>query len=229
MATRYNNEPSPSSYSSQTDKHILQFVYDLMSKYKELETESTSNIIYSCHNEFDSNNVCEFEGLSNGNYIVVKTKLNPIHMPEIMRMFQSIYEDNYWSYEELNHECYSCDMFLMEMYNEEEEKTREIRDKLLKYDVDEWFKLLVSHSEKHNKLEFNEKEEIYYVDEEKIFYEPPRKEYYEEDIYEETDEETDENDEKNYYTQKFYTLDDILEMLENDMKTTLRPASRNLK
>jgi hypothetical protein len=226
-------------YHSKTDKKIMKFVYDLMSKYKQMESESTNEYIYSCHNEFDSN-VSEFEGLSNGNYIVVKTKLNPIHMPIIMRMFQSIYDDSYWPYEDLENECYSCDGYLSDLYEDYPddefevddipEKYRELRQKLLNYDVDEWFKLLTSYSEKNHKLEHNKSEDIDYVDEEWIFHEPPKKSYYDEDQYEDEDEddEEDENETNKLYTQKFYTLDNIMEMLENDMKTTLRKASRNL-
>jgi hypothetical protein len=215
-------------FHSKTEKKVLKFVYDLMSKYKQVESESTSDYIYICHNEFDGNNVSEFEGLSNGNYIVVKTKLNLVYMPTIMRMFQSIYDDNYWPYEDLENECYSCDMYLSEVYDydidgEIPEEHREIREKLLNYDVDEWFKLLTSYAEKKYKLKHNKDEDSHYVEEERIFYEPPKKNYYEEDKYE-----VEKDNESNLYTQKFYTLDNILEMLENDMKSTVRKASRNL-
>ncbi len=253
MATIYAHSPAPADYYTKTDPKLIKFVYDLMSKYKQLESESTSKIIYSCHNEFDSNNVTEFEGLSNGNYIVVKTKLNPVHMPTIMRMFQSIYDDNYWPYEDLENECYSCDYFLSKVYedypdyryefNDDDvpEKYRELRQKLLNYDVEEWFKLLTSHSEKNYKLGFNTRHKDHHVEEEWIFYEPPPKNYYEEDQYEEEedneddeeeeddDEEEEDDEKKKLYTQKFYTLNDILAMLENDMKTTERKWSRNLE
>lgn len=196
-----------------TDKSVMKFVYDLLAKYKELETKSKSNYIYGCHNEFDAYNATEFEELSNNMCIVVKTKLNPIHMVSIMRMFQSIYDDNYWPYEDLEYgDCFNCDIMLNKLYDdypydETEEfivpdEYAELRQKLVDGDVDEWFKLYTSIAKKNYVLRssvWSNGVRYFSVESEIIFFSQPKN--------------------KNKYNGKqiVYTLDDIMEMVVNKM------------
>ena len=59
------------------EEKIINLLKQLLTHYEQLETECSDNETkYYCHTEFDSH-VTKFEGLSNSNKIVVKTKLHP--------------------------------------------------------------------------------------------------------------------------------------------------------
>ena len=62
---------------------------NILKYYQNLENESTGEIKYYCHTEFDSN-VTEFEGLSNSNKIILKTKLSVNFISGLMKIFQAI-------------------------------------------------------------------------------------------------------------------------------------------
>ena len=202
------------------DKSVMEFVLGLLKKYKEMEDDSKSKYIYCCHNEFDAGSGTDFEHLSNNRCIVVKTKLNPVHMVSIMGIFQSVYDINYWRYEDLEHnECYNCDIMLNKLYEDYpcfEEMDEEIdetsiplkysvlRRKLIDGDVGEWFKLYTAIDSKTNTLKlsvWSDGIRRLSVDEEIIYFNLPKK---------------DEECEK---AQKVYTLSDIIKMLEDDMKS----------
>ncbi len=209
--------------ASNTDKSVMMFVLGLLKKYKNMEDDSKLNYIYCCHNEFDCNNVTGFEGLSNNKCIVVKTKLNPIHMVSIMSIFQSIYDVNYWQYEDLEiNECYNCDIMLNRLYedyphsedvneNNIPSKYSGLRQKLVEGDVDEWFKIYTSIAMKENVLKssvWSDGIRRISVDEEIIYFNKPNKK--------------DETEQK----QKVYMLTDIMKMLEDDIKCVNSTGSR---
>jgi hypothetical protein len=68
---------------------------NILQEYIKIENNLTDDYQYYCHTEFDSN-VTEFEGLSNSNKIVLKSRLDVKYIPIIMRIFHNIYEKNYW-------------------------------------------------------------------------------------------------------------------------------------
>lgn len=88
-----SNQPSIEIQNS-----IIHLIKEILTHYEELDSQSSNETKYYCHTEFDSN-VTEFEGLSNCNKIMLKTKLNTIHIPGLMRIFQAIYDNNYNMFE----------------------------------------------------------------------------------------------------------------------------------
>lgn len=67
--------------------------HQLLNKYISLELDSNLDYKYYCHSQWTIN-VNEFEGLSNSNKIVLKTKLDPSHVPIIMMIFHCLYEQD---------------------------------------------------------------------------------------------------------------------------------------
>lgn len=72
-----------------------QIAKNVLQEYVKIENNITNNYQYYCHTEFDGS-VTEFEGLSNSNKIVLKSRLNIKYIPIIMSIFQNIYDKNYW-------------------------------------------------------------------------------------------------------------------------------------
>jgi hypothetical protein len=83
---------------------IKTLVKNILLYYKEKEEkdEKEKDFVskkYFVHSEFDSN-VTEFEGLSNENRILFYSSLNYIDVFVIMHLFQNIYDDNYYLFDE---------------------------------------------------------------------------------------------------------------------------------
>jgi hypothetical protein len=112
--------------SLQTQTKIINLVKQILSYYIQLEQTCESNpILYYTHTEFDSN-VTEFEGLSNSNKIVLATKLDKKYIPGIMRLFQTIYDNNFYMFEGLD--------WILEQINWEYEPSEQMISNLLSYD-----------------------------------------------------------------------------------------------
>jgi len=88
----------PRPISIELQDKIIKLVKSILSHYQSLETNSS--IKYYAHNEFDSN-VTEFEGLSNSRKIVLATSLDIKSVHVIMRIFQCVYDSNYWVFEDV--------------------------------------------------------------------------------------------------------------------------------
>jgi hypothetical protein len=94
------NEPEETSPSRQTQENIMFLIKQILTHYIELEKSCESNpTLYYTHTEWDSH-LTEFEGLSNSNKIVFESKLDKKFIPGIMGIFQSIYDNNFWKFED---------------------------------------------------------------------------------------------------------------------------------
>jgi hypothetical protein len=86
------------SSSVELQNKIINLIKSILIHYQSLEIDST--IKYYAHNECDSN-VTEFEGMSNSRRIVLATSLNINFVHVIMRIFQCVYDSNYWVFENI--------------------------------------------------------------------------------------------------------------------------------
>jgi len=86
------------SPSIELQNKIIGLVKSILNYYQSLE--SNSSIKYYAHNEFDTN-LTEFEGMSNSRKIVLATSLDPKFVPIIIRIFQCVYDSNYWIFEDV--------------------------------------------------------------------------------------------------------------------------------
>ncbi len=88
--------------SLELQEKIVKLVKSILTHYQNLETNTsqTQPIKYYAHNEFDSN-VTEFEGLSNSRKIVLATSLDIKYVHVLMRIFQCVYDSNYWIFEDI--------------------------------------------------------------------------------------------------------------------------------
>ncbi len=77
---------------------IINLIKSILIHYQSLEIDST--IKYYAHNECDSN-VTEFEGMSNSRRIVLATSLDIKFVHVIMRIFQCVYDSDYWVFEDI--------------------------------------------------------------------------------------------------------------------------------
>lgn len=120
--------------SVETQNKIINLIKEILSHYEELDNHSSNQIKYYCHTEFDSN-VTEFEGLSNCNKIVLKSKLNTIHIPGIMKIFQAIYDNNYYMFEDRD--------FALEIYDNNDLvfNDQHMNDLMSYENVDMWLEL----------------------------------------------------------------------------------------
>jgi hypothetical protein len=87
---------------------IKELVKNILTHYKNKEETEEGEYLFFTHTEFDSN-VTNFEGLSNENRIVLQSSLNKIDVLLIMRLFQSVYDDNYYWIEDINEVMASFD------------------------------------------------------------------------------------------------------------------------
>lgn len=142
----------------------------ILQEYSKLEeTRDTLDTYYSylyyCHTEFDSN-VTEFEGLSNSNKIVVKSKLNSKYMPIVMQIFQNIYDNNYWRLSKSDTDGFISFAIEYDYFK----LTKKELNRLNNYDFNEWMNFLEKYSNQY-KIRYNEG--IKSVDEERIYDEIP--------------------------------------------------------
>lgn len=88
--------------SLELQEKITRLIKAILTHYQNLETSQTQSnpTKYYVHNEFDSN-VTEFEGLSNSRRIVLATPLDINHAHVLMRIFQCVYDSNYWVFEDI--------------------------------------------------------------------------------------------------------------------------------
>jgi hypothetical protein len=196
MSSQTYTEPSVD-----TQNKIINLAKNILTHYENLENllefttrsqNQINNYIYYCHSEFDSNTT-EFESLSNANKIVLKTKLNKKYVPGIMRLFQCIYDNNYWIFED--------NSWFGATYDDSEiNLDQNTVQSLLTYEnVNEWIQVF----DKFNELEGDESEQCdennNFIGNERIYEEIPNVD--------------------NSYTnirkrQKIYTLSDIKRLLE---------------
>lgn len=80
---------------------IKELVKNILTHYKEKEEKEGGEKIFFTHDEYSSH-VTEFEGLSNEKRIVLQSSLNKIDVLIIMRLFQNVYDDNYYRFEDTN-------------------------------------------------------------------------------------------------------------------------------
>jgi hypothetical protein len=77
---------------------IKELVKNILTHYKNKEDTEGGKYLFFTHTECDSN-LTDFEGFSNENRIVLKSSLNKNDVLLIMRLFQSVYDDNYWVFD----------------------------------------------------------------------------------------------------------------------------------
>ena len=172
--------------SQKTKNKIINLIKKIFAHYIELEKNSSNNILYYTHTEFDSN-VTEFEGLCNSNKIVLATKLDKHHIPAIMQIFKSIYSNNFWIFET----TVWVDIIYHDKYNTDDV------DSLMSYDnVNLWMQVFDKFNTDENENENDELDES----NNNIYDHIPSvcSEYY-----------------KSKKKQKIYTLDDISKLLDN--------------
>jgi hypothetical protein len=88
----------PSFCDIQTQGKIINLVKLILNYYQSLET--TGPIKYYAHNEIDTI-LTEFEGLSNSRKIILATSIETKFVPIIMKIFQCVYDSNYWVFENI--------------------------------------------------------------------------------------------------------------------------------
>lgn len=115
-----------------------QLVKNILKHYINLENESPAEYHYYCHTEYDSN-ITTFEELSNANKIVLKSKINVKYIPIIMKIFQSIYDNNYWIFESFE-----------DFIDQDIEFDFTTLDKLKNYDLESWCQLFEDYSQDYN-------------------------------------------------------------------------------
>jgi len=117
----------------------------ILQEYAKLEENEIKDTPYAyyCYSNVDS--YTDFQGLSNSNKIIVKSKINAKYMPIIMNIFQDIYENNYRQLAKIDDE-----EDIGFIYSSQEENiniTNEELKRLNNYDFDEWINLLYKYSE----------------------------------------------------------------------------------
>jgi hypothetical protein len=152
-----------------------EYLSTILEKYIEMEEKSELPTKYYVHNEFDANNVTDFEGFSNDFLIVLKSKLPPKQITTVMYFFQNIYDCNNYAFEwwlgqviHGNDDGFKMDLPAIEV-----------------------FEKLVAYSEEEHDLGLN------YVDENYMFDERPGREKsdnYGSSSEEESDEESDDEE-----------------------------------
>jgi hypothetical protein len=88
----------PSSCDIQTQGKIINLVKSILNHYQILET--LNPIKYYAHNEIGSI-LTEFEGLSNSRKIILATSIESKFVPVVMKIFQCVYDSNYWIFENI--------------------------------------------------------------------------------------------------------------------------------
>lgn len=163
-------------------------IKNILNKYIEYEGTTSNTCKYYCHTEFDSC-VSNFEGLSNSNKIVIKTKIDIKFLPSIIKLFQCIYDSNYWIFED--------DAFIDCYIN----SNNKLKNKLMKHDFDSWLYFL------EHFITFDENDEICvddndknmkYIDSIRIYNKIPN---IKKNIY------------KSKISQKVYSLRDIIKLI----------------
>ena len=152
---------------------IKQLIKNIFLRFLELEDNNTQ--YYYCHREFDSN-VTKFESLSNANVLVLKTGLPFMYIEPIMRIFQCIYDDNYYIFEENSRH-------IVEMLDDnlEEDFYSDLIKRLYSLeDIDAWFEYFeitkeedIGENQRYNTIpiiddryksrRYKEKQEIYTI------------------------------------------------------------------
>jgi hypothetical protein len=89
---------------SDSVKCIKQNLIQILSYYALVDTDlaQKNSIKYYTHSESDEDNITKFDHLSNNNLIGIVCRLNPIQATIILRIFQALYDNNYWFFEREN-------------------------------------------------------------------------------------------------------------------------------
>lgn len=173
-------------------------VNKLMKLYCELEDQTDGEYLYYCHTEFDSY-VSKFEGMSNSNKIVMKTKISIKYIPLLMQLFQAIYDNNIDIITDIIYQT------LLEIHTDADIREQTYgttkwyndRENLLdQYNPNIWFNMIEHIVESYKPIITNDK--IVGIEGELVYYEIPDVElkYYP----------------RNRELQKVYTLNDIYEL-----------------
>lgn len=162
---------------------MLTMIKSLLDKYIDEENNLTNEYKYYCHTSKDPES--EFDHLSNCNKLVVKTRLDPIHIPTIMLFFECIYKDEYSILEDASD-------WIQDKNLENDVSIEKIEN----YDIDEWWKY-----SQLNALKNIDKVERDYIYNELIYNEIPQinKDY----------------DNRTKKKQKIYELKDIKKLIKN--------------
>lgn len=137
-----------------------EFAKKILQEYAKIEESLDNSYTYYCHTEYDSN-VTEFEGLSNSNKIVLKSKINSKYIPIIIGLFQDIYDNNYWRLSKSN-----ADGYIYFAIDDDFQLTDEEIEKLNNYDLQEWMTFLDKYSNKYIDHKYSidsNKEQIVYT------------------------------------------------------------------
>lgn len=150
--------------STEAQNRIINLIKEILTHYEELDSQSSNEIKYFCHNEYDSN-VTEFEGLSNSNKIVLKTKINLIHIPAIMKIFQGIYDNNYYMFE-------TSEFAEMIYDNCDREFTQNELNELMSYEnIDSWLEVfdIYNHDSVDTDNDLDDGQNDSYIGNERIY------------------------------------------------------------
>lgn len=135
----------------------LSLAKEIINYYIDMEQKSSEPVMYYIHREMDGKNLTNFERLSNSDYLVLKTSLPINTIPNIMKIFQSIYDGNFNSWIEI----------LLD-FDDEFEVNVEPRD------LDIWIKLLERLSEDYE-TESNHRGD--FIEDEQYYDSPPSAEH----------------------------------------------------
>lgn len=141
-----------------------EFSKKILQEYVKIEESLDNSYNYYCHTEYDSN-VTEFEGLSNSNKIVLKSKINSKYIPIIIGLFQDIYDNNYWRLSKSY-----IDGYIYFAIDDDFQLTDEEIEKLNNYDLQEWMTFLDKYS---NKYIVKKNKSEYFVEEIRIYKQLP--------------------------------------------------------
>lgn len=182
-------------------KNILEFLKSILEFLIIKETESKNTFKYYTHLEFDSNTT-KFESLSNSNKIVLNSNLDDIGIYLVMILFQSIYDENYYKFEDLTEDSiFQIDEMLFP-FTRQNLTELEILKNPIQYIVMFYYYNRNIKSEKIVKRK-SEYGEIGYIEENYIYLEIPK-------ILEKYDCKQNKD-----ITQKIYTIKDILDLLNS--------------
>jgi hypothetical protein len=81
-----------------------QILIQMLSHYESVNANLPliNSIKYYTHSETDEDNMTKFDYLSNNNLIGIVCRLNPIQASVVLRIFQALYDNNYWFFEREN-------------------------------------------------------------------------------------------------------------------------------
>lgn len=123
------------------ETHKIPLLIDKIFRFlEEKEKETEGPYTYYTRQEFDANNATYFEEMSNAFLIGIKTKLDEKMANVLITCFESVIENNFWRFEDIEESV---------SISEDEtgiEFTEDELQRILDYDVEMWIELLKNNS-----------------------------------------------------------------------------------